>query len=433
MKKSGLILIVLFINLGFCISQSNWEWTEQESGTINTLRDVFFISNTTGWVVGSEGTILKTTNGGNTWNPQTSGTDQSLDAVHFIDENTGWIVGGGVTANPAPMLKTTDGGDTWSSLSYQFGATFIRDIFFVDENIGWAIRIDTIYRSVDGGETWISEDFTTTVTMSTTNNKEIFATSDTIAYVAGRNDNGTSKSMATVFDRRPQNAYLWGTDAAGEWHKDEVLQSMTFANDSVGFVGGRLGRLYRMQASGEPYYIGPWLLNYDLQRESSISSISFPTSHVGMFNTSADIDGVSIALIYHTEDQGESWTNTPDSISGLVSARLFAADENNAWIVAASGKIFKGSPQESSLINIKKDDSFSAYPNPTSGLIVLCFNSNKHLSDVKLYNAAGNLLKHKMLDNQEELEIHIEGSAGMYFIRVVDIEGNQEIVKVIKE
>jgi hypothetical protein len=42
-------------------------WNYQTSGTIETLTSVHFTDNNTGWVVGDNGTILKTTNGGVTF------------------------------------------------------------------------------------------------------------------------------------------------------------------------------------------------------------------------------------------------------------------------------------------------------------------------------------------------------------------------------
>ncbi|TFB12472.1 hypothetical protein E3V33_05365 [Candidatus Marinimicrobia bacterium MT.SAG.4] len=49
-----------------------------------------------GWIVGGSGTILKTTDGGNTG---------ALSSVYFADVATGWLVGvGGI------ILHTTDGG-----------------------------------------------------------------------------------------------------------------------------------------------------------------------------------------------------------------------------------------------------------------------------------------------------------------------------------
>lgn len=43
--------------------------------------------------MGSNGTILKTINGGETWTAQTSGTSNSIWSVYFLNANRGWAVG----------------------------------------------------------------------------------------------------------------------------------------------------------------------------------------------------------------------------------------------------------------------------------------------------------------------------------------------------
>ena len=44
----------------------------------------------TGWAVGENGLILKTTNGGVSWETQNSPTFELLNAVSFVDESYGW-------------------------------------------------------------------------------------------------------------------------------------------------------------------------------------------------------------------------------------------------------------------------------------------------------------------------------------------------------
>jgi hypothetical protein len=51
---------------------------------------------------------LHTTDGGSHWNPQTSGTYNRLDCVYFTDTKTGWTAGWYGT-----ILHTTNGGETW--------------------------------------------------------------------------------------------------------------------------------------------------------------------------------------------------------------------------------------------------------------------------------------------------------------------------------
>lgn len=61
----------------------------------------------TGWVVGESGTILHTTDGGNSWSAQNSGTSNWLYSVRFADANTGWAVG-----EHGTILHTKNGGYT---------------------------------------------------------------------------------------------------------------------------------------------------------------------------------------------------------------------------------------------------------------------------------------------------------------------------------
>jgi hypothetical protein len=68
-------------------------WNAQVSAPGEDLRGVAFSDATHGWVVGSLGTILATTDGGATWNEQRSGSGAYLNAIAFTDATRGWVVG----------------------------------------------------------------------------------------------------------------------------------------------------------------------------------------------------------------------------------------------------------------------------------------------------------------------------------------------------
>jgi len=82
-------------------------WQAQDSGTSAQLRAVYFFDLARGWAVGSGGTIVATADGGNTWEPQSSGTTKSLYGVHFVDAAHGWAVG-----SNGSILATSNGGST---------------------------------------------------------------------------------------------------------------------------------------------------------------------------------------------------------------------------------------------------------------------------------------------------------------------------------
>ena len=82
------------------------QWTNQNPVPDgNDLWSTFFIDDT-GWIVGEDGFIKKTTNAGLDWIQQTSGTTITLRSVQFIDQNTGWICGdSGLLSKPQMVGK----------------------------------------------------------------------------------------------------------------------------------------------------------------------------------------------------------------------------------------------------------------------------------------------------------------------------------------
>ena len=93
-------------------------WAAQATGLTANLKKVFFLNPSQGWVVGANGTILKTNNGGNTWfasNPASAGT-VTLNSIHFTSASQGWAVGylpNG--SDDGLILMSNDGGDTWTA------------------------------------------------------------------------------------------------------------------------------------------------------------------------------------------------------------------------------------------------------------------------------------------------------------------------------
>lgn len=143
-------LVILTSNLLF----SQIQWQQLNSGTTNYLRDLEFINENIGWVVGHGGLILKTTNGGGTWIQQNSNTSSDFYNVSFIDEMKGWT--GGLNGI---LLKTTDGGTSWQS--GQISVDNIYGLVFTDENVGHAATgklvpfyYGHIYRTTNGGNFW---------------------------------------------------------------------------------------------------------------------------------------------------------------------------------------------------------------------------------------------------------------------------------------
>jgi hypothetical protein len=76
-------------------------WTNLVGGAGNSL---FFINGSEGCIVGSEGTINSSSDGGASWETQNSNTTLGFYSVYFIDENTGYAFG-----ESCIIVKTTNG------------------------------------------------------------------------------------------------------------------------------------------------------------------------------------------------------------------------------------------------------------------------------------------------------------------------------------
>src|ERR1051325_3872037 len=65
-------------------------WTTTQSGTTKKLMDIAFVGNS-GWIVGYNGLILHSSDGG-AWTEQKSGTTQTIESVFFLDDHHGWAI-----------------------------------------------------------------------------------------------------------------------------------------------------------------------------------------------------------------------------------------------------------------------------------------------------------------------------------------------------
>jgi len=147
-------------------SDGGINWLPQNSGTSFALTDISFVNLNNGWVVGRsfsgsnfEGIILHTSNGGIDWIDQTPGQISGLSSVSFVDSLTGWVAGGGGSLlDNGLILHTSNGGQNWIT-QRQHPDLEIFDIQFVDPEYGWVSGYDPqtnapIIHTTDGGLTW---------------------------------------------------------------------------------------------------------------------------------------------------------------------------------------------------------------------------------------------------------------------------------------
>ena len=140
--------IHIVVNWGTQLSQ----WFQQNSGTTLQLRDVFFINENIGWIVGAQGKVIKTTNGGNNWQNVSLNTSTSLSSIWFVSSEIGFIVGGNGT-----VYKTTDGGLNWSSSTLEFGVNLYEVQFYNNESGFITGEGGIVYKTTNLGSSWITQ------------------------------------------------------------------------------------------------------------------------------------------------------------------------------------------------------------------------------------------------------------------------------------
>ena len=156
--KYNLLITIFIVAIGLTVHcQDKWEPIHPKP-TLYNLNDLHFNSQNEGWVVGVDGTILYTNDGGLNWITQHYNKDESFYSVYFINENEGWVVGW------SDIYHTKDKGNIWEKQEQitpdpaYMGS--LLDVFFLDSNNGWIVGTNkTILKTTDGGANWTKQMF----------------------------------------------------------------------------------------------------------------------------------------------------------------------------------------------------------------------------------------------------------------------------------
>ena len=155
-------------NLGYAISNSGsvikttdgWQTATNVNYGGNSVHDrLFFLNENMGFIAGYRRFLKMTLDGGTTWSgisiPSTlMSSGEDITDIEFVNANVGFVV----TSN-GNVLKTTDQCQTWTKIELQASNYQIEELKFVDENIGFAVGpLGQIYRTADQGLTWTLTD-----------------------------------------------------------------------------------------------------------------------------------------------------------------------------------------------------------------------------------------------------------------------------------
>jgi photosystem II stability/assembly factor-like uncharacterized protein len=415
LATSILALMTVVVNAQY------FNWALLNSGSTQTLNDLFFTSSQVGFAVGVSGTILKTSNGGATWLGLSSSTSEPLQCIYFVNDSIGFVGGG--SSQPV-LLKTTNGGNSWSLLNTNTHSGSIVDIAFATHGTaGFMITADSIYYSNDGGQSWQRENYGNF--LGTAVNSCLVARSPTLAFVGGRRfQTGVQDSSPEVYDRQSgSSGVTWEATTSNQFNNMDRIESLAFSTDSTAFAGGIQGKLYRLDAS-LPNVGGPWSIGMDLGsgNNQTINAISFANKDTGMFSTPKQMGGNSYSLIYQTLNNGNSWPYI-DTISNFLINKLHYVDALTAYAVGNNGKIYKATHQTTSYAELDELGEMNIFPNPVTDVLQVHLLKNTDAA-LRIVDLSGRTVITETV-NKKQMYLNVEPlKAGIYLL-VIETKSGQ--------
>ncbi|HMQ80643.1 MAG TPA: YCF48-related protein [Ignavibacteria bacterium] len=272
-KFTVILFSLLFTNL--CYSQIGWFW-QNPMPTASHINDCFFVNQNTGFTVGYDGLVLKTTNAGSFWSQLNTNSIKTYTSVHFVSNEKGYLITGDESfPSNNYLLLTTNSGLNWSNI-FTFPNQHLTKILFLNESTGFITGGrywlgGRIHKTTNAGLNWLqyTPDPTTNFIYS------IFFINKDTGYVTG--DDG--KILKTT------NCGLnWVSLNSGT---SLLFNDIYFINKDIGYVCGNGGKIYKTTNSGESWLSTNSSTNIDL---FSINFINTQTGFAAGWNALKKMD-----------------------------------------------------------------------------------------------------------------------------------------------
>lgn len=333
--KAALWLAFLFIG------QTAWatQWVNTSGFTEGVYNATCFVNDSTVYAVGGGGSILKSTNGGNTWGSSINNTGliSTYYAVSFTSDSVGYAAG-----INGDMVKTTDAGATWTSLTQSYQTNYTYGMSFPSKLIGYQVGYGgVIIKTTDAGATWTKQ-----TSGITTHLRSVCFLNDTLGYACG-----LSGKILKTTDGGTTWTVLSQTLATGS------LYCITFKTANLGYVVGASGKILKTTDGGA---------NWTLQTSPVTSTLY---SAYFMNDTTVYAAG-NLGVVLKTTNGGTKWTTEVTDATSILYSIEFNKTGTHGVIAGLLGYIGK---QVS--LSLSKD-SLSLENSAVSGSILVSSNTS---------------------------------------------------------
>ncbi len=392
MKKTSYTkLLVTLIVIGI---QTNLfaQWTQLNSGTTEDLNGVFFLTENIGYVVGNNGTVLRTYDHGDSWLPLNAGVSNDLNGILFSDGKIGFIIG-----DSGLLLRTYDGGNDWAL--YTTGTTDnLNNIQFPknDSTNQPKVTGNTVLVIPDSSGNWSSLQI---ISDSTDTIRSLCFLDRDIGFVVGSN-----QSLYKTEDGGSSWIYMGG-QVTGD------LYDIDFSSFQNGFIVGTDDLFYSVDSG-----INWNGSNMNLSR--TLKAVDFLDNLHGL--------AAGNGIILPTKDGGNNWsidtTTTTESLNDIYYSN------NGAFIVGNNGLILRNDNLPVGISDINNKKHLQIYPNPTTGRFTLEIDlkENTELS-IKLYHFTGQLIHSEDIGNvtgnyTQQMDLG-RYAKGIYYVQIITDTG----------
>ena len=398
-------MIILLSALFYANVYSQGGWYIQLNSPTADIMDLHFINDKTGWAVGFNGSVIKTSNGGVNWVSYNINSDYQLSLVRFVNEKYGFAGGFKFDGDLLPHLfRTTDGGITWTISFQVFGTSgVLRSINFINESTGFFgvtyYGVGHVYKTTNSGNNW---------TLLNTNLSTGYSASDihfvntSTGYVSSYKVNNQNDPIVNII--------IKSTDAGNSWfelHRDTVPYSNSNWNRKVFFFNDNTGYLQR----GDLYKTTNGGLNFVSRATGFINTYCFPSIDTGWCT---GYDG----KIIKTTNGGNTWISQSLS-SGNDLFPVFFINSQTGW-TGGGGLILNtksgGITTVTQSTQVAKDHKlFQNFPNPFNPSTNIKF-TLASVSEVKLsvWTLLGSHIIDLINENLNAGSYEIEFDAGKY-------------------
>jgi photosystem II stability/assembly factor-like uncharacterized protein len=386
---TGIYILLAITSSSF--SQTGWYIipgiTAETLTTVHSTGNIY-------WVVGTNGTILTTTDAGINWTEIQSGATVNLSGIHKPTSSQIWVAGDSGT-----VLVTTNAGATWGQRNPGSTANF-RSIFSRGSGVAYVIGDSgSCYYTANIGVNWGYRGVPTNEDL----NAGIGPTSGTslIALVGGNN-----------------GAIFKTTNAGLNW---DIIPSGTL-NHIYGFGFGPAGYVFAVGANGT--------MLRSTNAGDSWTIVSVPTSEdLHSFSSSGQNANWLVACgsngaILKSTDAGNNWflqsTPTTETLLSIVAPSNsvhFAVGKNGIILKTTDGG---GDPVSvNDEINAPEEfELFQNYPNPFNPVTTIQYSVPQRTRVIlKIYDILGNEVATLVNDELSagEYEVEFNASSGSSF------------------